>query len=591
MSGNNVKCNKTSMAAELLSIISIEEYTTDITKFSSTNYLNKLELASIKKMVSGKLWLDSRRFVSRQNSAIVNGLFALFGFTLGKSAANIRAEACDFLLDADNVELRKLLRRSVNGSGRTYSKWIGKLSSDIYPCDEFGLFLLSFTFKLHVLVILADQLWCTFKTGRMSTFEKLCKADHVLVWIGDDRYCEVKPLQNKTGPSANIAEWQRLAESVDLLHSKSKNRARRVEKSTASVKTPTKLTIPSPVREPSKRDRKRSIDYKQLHEDGVYEEKKRRVVNYPPPSKGPSELRQEAQKQIVQHKKPTGYNDSRSTTATAARYVPLRTINVNDPASGRPKSIKQEHITIYPRRPVKPEPGIHMTHRVNPNDKERTWKFVHVSGRPCNQGGDRDCNSQSENEDNDDDPDNATLPDLPRIQDSILPHGNSHSDNITSPPAVQRRDFIPQRQKPKVSTNLGDLLCTLNFNVNVDTVPSATPDTRNVTTIPANNPLQYHPETENVPKDQNDFTVKNARTVATVNPIENDTITITDSDKSPHKDTPPKNRQVATEILARNEPQRQPSNTHTTATPIIPNDEKDTSADSVQKIRQDLVKW
>ena len=62
-----------------------------------------------------------------------------------------------------------------------------------------------------------------------------------------------------------------------------KNRARRVEKATASVKTPTKHTnFPSPVRQPSKRDRKRSIDYKQLHEEGVYEEKKRRTEKYPP---------------------------------------------------------------------------------------------------------------------------------------------------------------------------------------------------------------------------------------------------------------------------------------------------------------------
>ena len=223
MSGNSKNREKTSMAAELLSIINIEEYVTDIEKFPSTDYLNKLELSSIRKMVSGKLWLDSRKFVSRQNNMIVNGLFALFGLTLGKSASNIRAEACDFLLDADHAELRKLLRRSVNGSGRTYSKWIGRLSSDIYPCDEFGLFLLSFVFKQHVLVILADKLWCTFKTGRMSTFEKICKADHILVWMGEDRYCEVKPLQIKTGTSvSNIVEWQQLAESVDLLHSKSK---------------------------------------------------------------------------------------------------------------------------------------------------------------------------------------------------------------------------------------------------------------------------------------------------------------------------------------------------------------------------------
>ena len=441
MSGNTVNRDKTSMAAELLSIISMEEYVTDIEKFSSTAYLNKLELSSIKKMVSGKLWLDSQKFVSRQNNIIVNGLFALFGSTLGKSASDVRAEACDFLLDADHSDLRTQLRRSVNNSGRTYSKWIGKLASDIYPCDEFGLFLLSLVFKRHVLVVLADKTWSTFKPGRMSTFEKICKADHVLVWMGEDRYCEVKPLQVKISAGvSNIAEWQQLAESVDLLHSKSKSRARRIEKANASVKTPTKgINLPSPTRQPSKRDRKRSIDYKQLHEDGVYEEKKCRIDKYPPRSSGPSEQRLHAQKQIVQTKR----TPERRKVATTD-YAPRRLVTVT-----KPTLVKQEHLTSYSMSIVKPEPGIHLRRRVIPSDKDRTWKFVHVSGRPCNQGGDKDCNSQSENEDNPDTLD--TLPDLPKVRTTIPISTHARSGNatpaitrtnivdLTSPPAIQRR--------------------------------------------------------------------------------------------------------------------------------------------------------
>ena len=88
-----------------MSIISDEEYATDIPGFSSTDYMNKTEVSSMKKMISGKLWIDSRKFVSRQNSVIINGLFALFGMTLGKSASNLRAEACDFFLDPDNKDL------------------------------------------------------------------------------------------------------------------------------------------------------------------------------------------------------------------------------------------------------------------------------------------------------------------------------------------------------------------------------------------------------------------------------------------------------------------------------------------------------
>ena len=503
MSGNNANYGKTSMAAELLSIINVEEYVTEVEMFHSTAYLNKIELSSVKKMVSGKLWLDSRKFVSRQNNVIVNGLFALFGATLGKSASDIRAEACDFLLDADHVELRKILRRSVNESGRTYSKWITKLSNDIYPCDEFGLFLLSFTFKRHVLVILADKVWCTFKTGRMTTFEKICKSDHVLVWLGEDRYCEAKPLQQKTGTSiSNIAEWQLLAESVDLLHSKAKNRARRVEKGNASIKTPTKhVSISSPTRELSKRDRKRSIDYKQLHEDGVFEPKKRHTEKYPPRSSGPSDLRLEAQKQIVENKNSTS-NRTRRSVATA-NYIPIRTVSVSDTMSDTGKTglrnIKQERTTYFPLKPVKPEPGIHLRRRINPSDKDRPWKFVHVSGRPCNQGGDRDCNSQSENED---EPDIHSLPDLPRVPDPPLVPNNSISGNIrpgaaiattqqevntidlTSPPAIQRLDYVPTTSEKRRTTNLGDLLCTLNFDLQVGKdATSTTNQTRKVATL------------------------------------------------------------------------------------------------------------
>ena len=93
---------------------------------------------------------------------------------------------------------------------------------------------------------------------------------------GEDHYAEVKPLHAKTGlGSGNITEWQQLSESVDLLHSKSKNRPRRVEKATASIRTlDTRHPNPASTRQLTKCESKISIDYKQLHEDGVFEEKR-----------------------------------------------------------------------------------------------------------------------------------------------------------------------------------------------------------------------------------------------------------------------------------------------------------------------------
>ena len=46
---------KTSMAEELLNLVSEEEYLDVVPTFEGTDYLNRLELAAFKKMISGKL--------------------------------------------------------------------------------------------------------------------------------------------------------------------------------------------------------------------------------------------------------------------------------------------------------------------------------------------------------------------------------------------------------------------------------------------------------------------------------------------------------------------------------------------------------
>ena len=476
----NIKSNKRiSMAEELMNIITCEEYVKLVSAFPSTAYLNKLEVSSMKKMISVKLWIDSRKFMSRQQSVVVNGLFALFGATLGRSASEIRADACEFFLDPDSKDLHDLLRVSVTQGSISYSNWIRCLSSDDYPCDEFGLFLLSYVYKCHVIVILWNTVWCAFVSDKMSTFEKLCKADHTLIWLGDDKYLEVKLLQVK---GSNLAEWQQLAESIDHLLDKNKSNKKqwRVERATASVCTPKKRPdasnpILESTRSTRKRDSKVSIDYKRFHEVGTLEEKKRKLDKFLPMSSGPSATRLEAQKQILQTKE-----QSRK-VVTQDYYRPWRTVVISKTSN----PIKQEHATSYSStRIVKPEPGIFMTHHHNPQDLTRNWKYVHVSGRLCRQGGGKDCNSQSENE-NETDNENNSLPDLPIMVNqpvsskSANTQGNNEKDSmpieLISPPAIERHTEAPQPTLRTRTRNLGDLLCTLNFNQVPTNEPTSVP--------------------------------------------------------------------------------------------------------------------
>ena len=57
---NTARSGKTSMVEELLNLVSEEEYMDMVPVFEGTNYLNRVELAALKKMISGKLRADCR---------------------------------------------------------------------------------------------------------------------------------------------------------------------------------------------------------------------------------------------------------------------------------------------------------------------------------------------------------------------------------------------------------------------------------------------------------------------------------------------------------------------------------------------------
>ena len=174
----------TSLAAELMLLIDEEEYVQLIPPFENDDYLNKNEVSSLKKMTSGKLWVDNRKFVTRQNNPITSGLFELIGSSVSKSASGTKAESCDFLLDPDNKDVRLILKESLKMCDLPYSKWIGKLSDENPPCDAATLYLLCRTYKRHVVVLTSSKIWSTFKAGNRNPFRHVCQSRLCIVVVG-----------------------------------------------------------------------------------------------------------------------------------------------------------------------------------------------------------------------------------------------------------------------------------------------------------------------------------------------------------------------------------------------------------------------
>ena len=375
-----------SLASELMLLIDEEEYVQIIPPFEDDDYLNKNEVCSLKKMTSGKLWVDNRKFVTRQNTPITSGMFELIGASISKSASDTKAEACDFLLDPDNKNVRSIIRDSLKGTELPYSKWITNLSDVHPPCDSAVLYLLCRTFKRHAVVLTSSKIWSTFKAGNRNTLDMFVKADFVLLWLGDNRFAEVKPLKTVTSTLGPLVEWQQLTDSIHVVHDK-----RRTEKKARKPRQPRPPKPPSKPDSPAvstprkgrKRQSKVQIDYKSMHNEGLTARspKQQKIL---PMASGPSESRIESQRMITREllQKQTwakGYNTTAKIVGTCIK------IEKKDDKLSIKTETEQENETKHDtRKRIKIEATeVHMVHRKNPADSVKNWNYIHPSGSPC----------------------------------------------------------------------------------------------------------------------------------------------------------------------------------------------------------------
>ena len=215
--GNTPKRRKISMAEELMELVTEEEYVDSVPGLTDDEYITKTEMTSIRKMISGKLWIDTRKFTNRKNQCISTGMYELFGSSMSKSASTIHAELCEYLLDPDRKDLRTILRDSMRAIKQPYSTWITNLNNIKHPCDEFILYLLCRCYKRHVCLVTSKRLICSFKSANMTTFQKLRKCDSVLLWLGESKFAEMLPLQNLKGVGP-LQEWTLASQCINHLH-------------------------------------------------------------------------------------------------------------------------------------------------------------------------------------------------------------------------------------------------------------------------------------------------------------------------------------------------------------------------------------
>ena len=104
-------------------------------------------------------WVDTRRFVSKTNRELANGLFEIFGDFSKESAGTV----CDNLMGWIYNNFRDVERWThlmLKDRDITLSRWIEKMHEDTTPGDNICLYLLACMYNKHVYVHNKLFYWC-----------------------------------------------------------------------------------------------------------------------------------------------------------------------------------------------------------------------------------------------------------------------------------------------------------------------------------------------------------------------------------------------------------------------------------------------
>ena len=105
-------------------------------------------------------WVDTRRFVSKTNRELANGLFEIFGDFSNESAGTVRDNLMGWIYDNFRAVAQwthlMLKEREISLTG-----WIENMRKDTTPGDDICLYLLARMYNKHVYVHNKLFYWCT----------------------------------------------------------------------------------------------------------------------------------------------------------------------------------------------------------------------------------------------------------------------------------------------------------------------------------------------------------------------------------------------------------------------------------------------
>ena len=145
-------------------------------------------------------WVDTRRFVSKGNRELANGLFEIFGDFSKESARTVRDNLMGWIYD-NFRDVEWWTHLMLKDRDITLSGWIEKMREDTTPGDDICLYLLARMYNKHVYVHNKLFHWCTaiHKVKNEVDLELINDCEIELVFVHPWVFGEVKKVRRPKG--------------------------------------------------------------------------------------------------------------------------------------------------------------------------------------------------------------------------------------------------------------------------------------------------------------------------------------------------------------------------------------------------------
>ena len=371
-----------SLAGELLEIINENRYKTNFQHLSEDHVVSSEVIKSLKKDKSGGRDYDTSRFQNRRGNIIPDGLYSLFTKYAGESCSEIRDKLSTWVVE-HRSELVELTRDSFKTHKPDFSWWNLAIINKRRPGDELSLFCLCKIYHRHAIIYTEIDYWTTLAdTDKLTEEDVISKCDIVLVYLGNNKFCEVVKTNN-----ANTSR-KRVTKSLRELCSE-----------TNSIKTspnPSKSSNgdnPRVKLNPTKHGHDTRGSVRKRHNDRPSRVQSRKISYVPdptssetenePPRKrrytldenneiGPSQTRIEAQRMITRQRLQTKENVTSKLIGTCVVSPPAKLKEESD----NKLNIKLE-IKLEQSKPLTKEQKERRRRRNRKENEETEWEHVH----------------------------------------------------------------------------------------------------------------------------------------------------------------------------------------------------------------------